>query len=382
MSYLQQQEQHTVYIQRLATRMLNEHIYPSYQEAYKAARRILRDNDAITSITQLNRITSEITRTITPIYTQGYADLTADLNEFAIYEAGFQAALLESTAAVALSVPAEDKILRYINKSLMSLQSGSRATTGVWADFVKSNVNSNIAIYENVVKTGVARSQTIKEMVAELTRLTDGVIRSDAESLVRTGINHYATQSRLAMAADNKRVIAREVPITTFDNRRSAVCTSIQAKYGIKGWKAGESPIGYPAYHWNCRTTIGFLVDGQDELEGMRTAISGRKGDDAKEAYEKRKNDRRTTGKVKRRGRKDDTFFDPSQIRVSTQIDNWLMNQPDWYIVDNLGKSRAALFKKGGLSLSSLTDLSTLRPLTLEQLKARHADAFRRAGLD
>lgn len=379
MSYLERNDQHTVHIQRLATRMLNATLYPSYTEAYRAAVRILRDYDSITSITQLNRITSQMQREITPIYSEGYEKLTRELDEFAVYEAGFNAALLESTAKVALSVPAEDKIRRYINKSLMSLQSGKRANAGLWSDFVKSNIASNANLYDNAIKAGYAGGETIPQIVKRIKDLTDGAIRDDAEALVRTGVQHYATQSRLAMAADNKSVITREVPITTFDSRRSATCTSIQDKYGIKGWPAGKSPIGYPPYHYGCRTTIGFLVEGQEELEGMRTAVSAQKGEGAEEAYEKRK--AKVKGKVRRRGRKDDNIFDPSQIRASTPTDKWLARQPIWYQEEALGKTRATLFRKGGLSLSKLTDLATLRPLTLAELRRLDADAFARAGL-
>ena len=56
-----------------------------------------------------------------------------------------------------------------------------------------------------------------------------------------------------------KYIIEREIPIVTFDSRISDVCISISAKYP-KGWLQGKSPIGYPPYHYGCRTTIGFLL--------------------------------------------------------------------------------------------------------------------------
>lgn len=374
-SYLQQQEQHTVYIQRLATRMLNAHIYPSYQEAYKAARRILRDNDAITSITQLNRITSEISRTITPIYTQGYADMTGELEKFAVYEAGFQAALLESTAAVALSVPAEDKILRYINKSLLSLQSSKTTQAGLWADFVKANIGSNVTMYDNAVKAGFANGETIPQIVKRMTDLTDGVMAGHAEALARTGVQHYAVNAREAMFRDNDDVIDGYVYLAVLDNRTSTLCAGRSGNF----YKTGEKRPSLPA-HWNCRSQYAPIVEGETELEGLRTAVGGRKGEEAKEAYESRKDNRRTTGKVKRRGRKDDNFFDPSQVRASTTYGQWLEKQPAWFISETLGPSRAKLFMHGKLPISSFNDM-TGRQLTLDELKAKHPAAFDRAGI-
>ena len=66
--------------------------------------------------------------------------------------------------------------------------------------------------------------------------------------------------------------------------------------------------------------------------------------------------------------------------RLSTPTDKWLSRQSEWFIEESLGVSRAALFTKGGMSLSSFTDLS-LRPLTLAQLRAVDAKAFELAGL-
>ena len=180
------------------------------------------------------------------------------------------------------------------------------------------------------------------------------------------------------MAADNKSVIAREVPVTTFDNRRSLTCTSIQDKYGQKGWLVGESPIGYPPYHYSCRTGIIFLPKGQDSIEGMRAAVSGRKGEQAKEDYEAR--DSRTDKKVKYRGKRDQNIFNTSQIRSSTTIESWMRRQPRWYVDSALGKTRADLFLRGDLKLNKFTD-ATGRPLTLAELRRVDSEAFERAGL-
>ena len=140
----------------------------------------------------------------------------------------------------------------------------------------------------------------------------------------------------------------------------------------------GRSPVGYPPYHYNCRTAIGYLAKGQESLEGTRAAVGGKSGEDAKEAFERRKD--RTDGKVRFRGRRDSSIFDPGQVKADTKIDAWLKKQPKWFVESTLGKERAQLFLKGDLSLARFTDM-TGDPLTLDQLRRLDAEAFERAGL-
>lgn len=378
---LTQFEQHTVQIQRLATKLLNSEIYPSLNEAYKAARLILLDAEEITSITQLNKITREINNAVTGVLSPAWAEATTGMDELAVYEAGYYANLITNSTAVALTVPANEKILSYINKSLMSLQSGKRTTSGTWAQLVKANTDSVVRDYNNAVMTSFAQGETVNQATKRIKDINEGLTKNEAEALARTGVQHYAVQSRQAMAEANKDVIDREVPSTIFDNRRTLICMGIQEQYGEKGWLLGQAPMGYPPYHYNCRTVILHLVKGQDSLEGRRTAIGGQSGKEAKEAYELRKERKRLSGKVTRRGGQDDKFFDPSQINSTTKIDNWFLSQPVWWQDSNVGKTRAALVRKGGMSFSKFTDM-TGRQLNLDELRALDSKAFEMAGID
>ena len=59
-----------------------------------------------------------------------------------------------------------------------------------------------------------------------------------------------------------------------------------------------------------------------------------------------------------------------------------MRSQPDWFIESSLGKTRAKLFKEGGLSIDKFTDMNG-RPLTLKEMKALddYDAAFRKAKL-
>ena len=382
MDPIQQDNQHEISIQRLATKIYKDDVRPAIERARLDVRLLLLDMEELpTTRVGLNKLSAEIKRIVNDAYGAGWLSATEEMTELAVYEAAFYAGLMTKSFGDAiskpLSVPPDEKIKRYVNTALMSLD-GTSPKTAVWAEFVKDNVGSVGDAYDQQVRAAFVNGETVNQAAKRLKTVTDGILNSRAENLVRTGVQHYAIQSRLAMAADNKGVIAREVPVTAFDNRRSLICTGIQDEYGQRGWPAGESPIGYPPYHYSCRTGIIFLPIGQDSLEGMRAAILGRKGEQAKESYEAR--DSRTDKKVRYRGKRDQNIFNTTPIKATTPVESIMRSQPRWYVESALGKARAKLFLDGDLRLSKFTDV-TGRPLTLAELRRVDSEVFERAGL-
>lgn len=361
---LNETEVRTVYLGRLASGLLKAKIVPTLEGAYKAARLILLDAGDNISITNRNKVAAAIRRAIQEIDNDGWQDVTKELENIAIYDAGYYAGLVGSAVNIKLNTPADEKITSYINKSIMSLTSGQKVDAGTWAEFVKAGVNTHADLVDSIVKSGYANGQTVQQMVKQLRDLTDGLIRNQAEALVRTGIQHYSNQARLAMYDDNSDTLTREYPIVTFDNRTSSKCQFIGSKYA-KGWEAGKSPVGYPPYHFSCRTSVIRLPEGV-ELEGTRSAVGGVNTKDAAEEFERRQD--RTDKKVRYRGKKDSGIFKAGQIKADTQYDEWLRRQPLYFIESTLGKQKAELFKSGKLSFSQFFDMAG-RPLTLAELK-------------
>lgn len=377
MSFIDDFERHEIYLARLATQLLNAHIYPSLTEAYKAARLILLDAEQIKSPAQLNKITAAIRKATNETIAKSWESATAELEQIAIYEAGYYAALVGGYQDARLKTPADKQIADYVKKSLMTLHSGKKVDSGFWGEFVGEQIAAVGNGYDSAVKAGYSQGETVNQIAGRIRTVTEGLSKSQSESLARTGVQHYATQARQAMAEANADVIEREIPIVTFDNRTSIVCAGIASKYP-KGWKRGESPIGYPPYHYGCRTGIAHLVAGQEYVDGARAAIGGQKGAEAAEQFEKKQS--RTDKKFRYRGKKDLDVFKPGQISTKTSIDDWMRSQPDWFIESNLGPTKAKLFKEGKMKLSQFTD-ATNRPLTIDELRQLDAEAFKRAGL-
>lgn len=346
-----------------ANYLLKTYGYTNLEDAYKAARLILLDYGDITSITKLNKITAEIARTVTPETEAMFVAMTKELDNFGASEAIWLASTLSEFAPVNLKKPAKQKTIDYINKSIMSLESGSSSIAGTWSEFTKANTDELTRTIVSQVKSGYANGDTTQQIVKRIKTATEGVSKNSIERLVRTGTNHYAQQASLYMRDENVDVIAREIPITTWDSRRSLICTSIEAKYGMsgsKGWPVGKSPIGYNPYHYGCRTKITFLPKGV-ELEGTRPAIEGRKGKAAEDAYD------RKTGSPKKYTGRSDQAFKAEQVPVNEKLGRFILDQPIFYQNQLLGKTRAAALRRGDLDLKRLTT-NSLKARSLEEL--------------
>lgn len=368
----------TLNLSRFASSLLRNQVYPSYDAAYKAARLILLDRENINTLKQLDVTINRVAEVIAKECAAGWQAATSELEDMAVYESAWAATTVGAYVSSSLNVPAEQKIRDYVNTALMSLGEGDRKQTGLWSQFIQENIDSSIRAYDNAIRTGYVSGETVSQMAARLRTLNDGLLKQQAEALARTGVQHYAVQARQAMAMANTRVLAREVPLTTFDNRRSLICTGIAAKYGVEGWPVGESPIGYPAYHFGCRTVILYLPKGQERLEGNRLATGGKQGKAAEEAFDKAQS--RTDRKVAYKGKKDLNKFKPEEIPADTDINAWLRKQPTWFVESTLGKTRAKLFLDGKMDLAKFTDAAN-RPLTLTELRAIDARAFQSSGL-
>lgn len=374
MSYIEDNDRHNLYLQRLATGLLNTHVYPSLTEAYKAARLILLDAGKIKSLRQLNAILRKVDASTTKITAAALDEVTKELNAIAVYEASYYANLIGGYAAVELSVPGNKNIQEFIDSAIMSLVSGERVKAGTWSEFIGNQIASTATVYNNAIKASFVNNESLSQGIKRMREATQGLLRREYETLVRTGIQHYFINAREAMANDNLDILEKRHYNAVFDNRTSLLC---RGRAG-KTWLLTDDTYPRLPAHFNCRSSWLFLLKGQDAPSGTRAAIGGKSTERAEEKYENRS--ARTDKKIKYRGRKDSDMFNAGQIDASTGVDAWMRNQPDWFISDSLGETRAKLFKDGKLSISQFTD-ATGRTLTLDELAQRDRDAFIRAGL-
>lgn len=358
-----------------ANQLIKDYAYTGLDATYKAVRAAILNVGEITSIKKLRQLERAIAQAVKDNLSPQMVTMTNQLTDISELEAAFYVGLANEAIKagdldLSVNATAKDKIQRYVEGSVIKLNSKSGNIVVNWAEYVERYEASVADKIKSVVRSAwlqqsqggalISPSSLIKQ-VKNINELTN---KRNAESIVRTAVNHFGTQGRLAFADDNSDVIEREIPIVTFDSRVSDTCISISANYGQNGWPYGKSPVGYPPYHPNCRTQIGFLLIGQDELYGTRQSVGGRSGSEAEESFERR--EKRSDKVVKYSGR-NDKAFKSEQIPANTPIAKFLREQPRWYVEEVLGKKKADAFLNGELSLGKLTD-ADLKPRTVQQL--------------
>ena len=191
----------------------------------------------------------------------GWATVTTNLQEMSLYEAQFQANLLTSGLAVKLSLPSDSKIISYVNKAIMSLESGQRVDAGTWAQFVQANKDSQAKQINSIVRAAYARGEAMQAISKEIRQSFDGLIKREAETLARTGFAHYAAQANEAMIQDNKDLLKEYYYVVVFDSRTSDICISADLRWNKKRFKVDEK-APTPPLHYNCRTRRIAVPDG------------------------------------------------------------------------------------------------------------------------
>lgn len=377
-SYLDRHQRHELYLQRLATELLNRYAYPNIQAAYKAVRLAILDADEITSNTKLDRLNREIVAVVKEVSQPNWEQITAQLQAASVYEAGFYATLLGDVNDVSLSTPVDKKILDYVNKSIMSLSSGKHKRSGVWQKFVDENINSISSAAINQVTDSYQRQLSANQTIKAVKEVYGTATKQQAEALVRTGMSHFSVNAREAMADDNRDIIKKRWFSSVFDNRTTDTCMAASSS-PKNPWDIDDKTAPILPLHFNERSSWVFLLEGQNEPMGTKAAIGGKDTEEAEaqfkrrqEALEKRRSNPNITGdttsQVKYRGRRDSETFKAGQVTEHRSAE-WLSKQPRWFVEDTLGKERARLFLDEGYPLTKFTD-TTFRPLTLEQIIA------------
>ena len=359
---IDQQLMHEVYLDRLNTGFINRHIYPQLDETYRLIRLLLLDKGLPNTPKQLEAINARIARIIE--LNSGWGAYTKDMREAALYEMRYVAKQVE------LPTVASRTLLSFINEQMMVLN-GTAA--GFWSEFVAGNINGLREQVDGRVKAGYARGLSVNQVLKEIRQEFDGTARKRAESLARTGFSHYVQQARRGLVASEPDYFEEAIFVAVWDNRTSLVCRSNAGKR----YKATDPKLPIPPLHPNCRSTIVYGPKGF-KLKGQRAAIGGLKGEEARKAYERKK--QRTDGKVKYKGKRDLNTFKPETLSSDASHEAWLRRQPRWFVESSLGVTKAKLFLDGKLSLSRFTDMAG-RPLTLAELEAADTDLFIALGL-
>lgn len=270
--------------------------------------------------------------------------------------------------AIVLSRPFEGRLLKEWAQS-MEAEDIRRIHSAVQLGMVAGE--SNAAIARRVIGTGALKGS---DGVTEMTR-------RQVTAVTRTAVMHVSNTARAEFLQENADVMTAELYVATLDSRTTPVC---RANDGKK-YAVGTGPR--PPLHWQCRSLRVAVLDG--DLLGQRPAKASTASQLLREFTSERGLPKVSSRDDLPRGFKTayDTFARKrireltGRVPASTSYQQWLKRQSREFQDDTLGKTKAKLFRDGGLTLDKFVAADGSE-LTLAQLAAKQADAFRAAGLD
>jgi len=370
---------------RFGTYLKREYIVPTIQELSKDIPRLLSGFDELNKM-ERTKLAREIRKLVAESMGAMFDEITSELHALTDDEAAFMYELYNDLVPESILPLVSGAVVATANNALISLEAGDSFRTGVWADFIKSNIDTATQRVDGIVLRGFRDGMTLQAITSELrgsyNRSTkqymggvlNGTLTRYAETLARTGISHYSNQARDKFAAFNKDVITEAIFFATLDNSTTTICLGKH----LNRYKLDDPAKPVFPLHYGERSVYVFATEGADPLDTTRPVTSGQA--DGADEFNRRQS--KTDKKVKYKGRKDSDIFDVEQVSAKVTSQKWLERQPRYFIESVLGKTRAKLFIEGKLPIERFTDLQG-RQLTLDELRDTAAGerAWRKAGL-
>lgn len=312
---------------------------------------------------RLNQLLESTRALNNEVYAKVGEELDTSLRQLAPVEAQFQHDLFTS------SIPRQ--ILAVLDIATVNPQQVYTAATArpfqgrLLKEWASSLAEGRMKRIHDNVAMGYVENQTVGQIVQRIrgtraNNYADGVIsidRRDAEAVARTAVSHLAGTTRDRFYEANDDLVKAVGWSSTLDGRTTDMCRlrdglqySNDDKHKPIGhkvpWLAGPGRI-----HWQCRSTSVPILKSWRELgldidefaEGTRASMDG-------------------------------------QVPASTTYAQWLKKQSAKVQDDILGPTRGKLFREGGLELDKFYN-DKGKYLTLDELRARDAAAFKRADL-
>ena len=302
--------------------------------------------------------------------------LMKNLVDLAYYEPEFMQTMLKTVLPI---TPQFTSVERATLKSILDRQTNGK-TVDEWVSSLQAQDISRI---HAIIQQGILDKKTSAQ-IAELivgTNVLPGATAKTVQQLnplAWTGVQHVTTQARSVFNNANTVLFKQDRFVATLDSHTTLTCATKDGNV----YPIGEGPV--PPLHYNCRSlrvpeisaeymetrpmkpqTEKMLLNQFCELNGLKVVTDRSKLP---------------------RGFK--TNFDKwarAKIRASVnttsaneKFEPWFKKQSWKFQNEYLGKTKAELYRKGGIELSRfITD--TGKPLTLDQLKQLESEAWIKA---
>lgn len=293
---------------------------------------------------------------LSDIYGRAAGQIRDDLKAYAGYAGEAEVRAMEAIIAPNVSLAAPTAAQIYTAAYARPLGAGKSAT--MLEPFISKWAENSVERAENVLRLGYFQGKTNQQLTQELVgtkakRYADGIIGAsyrNGEMVVRTAMQHMAATAREEFIRSNDDIVSKVEWVSTLDSRTTLQCQALDGQQ----FPLDSGPR--PPIHIGCRSTIVPVLANKylrDTLSQGRTLAS--KGADGGE-----------------------------QVPAGQSYYDWLKGQPAEFQDEALGKTRAELFRNGGLTSDRFAELQlgkNFEPLTLDEMRRLEPVAFERAGL-
>ena len=298
------------------------------------------------SVERLDSLLASVRQINSVAYQKIRHELSAELADLVAYEQGYQQQLFQNTLPVAFEV-ATAPVAQVVSSAMARPFQGRLLSE--WMAGLEAEKAAKI---RDAIRIGYVEGQTIPEMVTRLRgtkakQYQDGILeitRRNAETIVRTAVSHTANHTRQKFYEANDDLVKGWKFTATMDSRTSITCAALDGQV----FPVGEGP--QPPRHPNCRSTSVPILRSWKEL-----------GIDLKEFPESTRSSM------------------DGQIPANVTYNEWLKGKDSTFQDKVLGPTRAKLFREG-MPVDRFVNKAGDR-LTLDELRKRDAEYFRKAGL-
>ncbi len=321
----------------------SDKLMPYLNRIAKRLRLELTVTENVRSRAKIERLIAFTEKLVTSELTGFTDELSNQIELFAESEAEFAAASIDlQDATFTTTLPSQTQLnaavhARPFNNRLLkdylkdfSAEQGKRVRDAVSMGFYEGKTTQEIV--RGVIGT---RSRKYKDGLLNVTR-------TSGERMVRTALAHTASVAKNKVFEDNDDLIPYYEWVSTLDGHTSPIC---QKRDGLV-WVVNKGPL--PPAHYNCRSTTSPLF--KEDVKLVKNKLV--KLDQG--------------GKRASRG---------GPVSADLNYNDWLGKQSKEFQIGVLGKTKADLFRKGGLTLDKFVN-NRDQTLTLDQLKTTYPTAW------
>ena len=274
---------------------------------------------------QLEKLLLEIKELNAQVFSSAGQHLRKELVEFSVYESTYQIAAVSTAVGVQMNKP---NIAQ-----LKAVVSDTPFQGRYLKEWLKGMEEARYRRVRDQIRIGYIEGESISSIVRRVkgtrrAKYKDGVLevsRRDAETIVRTAVNHIATTASEITYKENIELFKGVQWVSILDGKTTHICASRDGNI----YEIGVGPRT-PA-HPRCRSIMVPVLKGVPM---------------------------------------------PKRLNYGP----WLRKQPVSFQDDVLGVTKGRLFRKGGLSIDKFVD-DRGKVLTLTQLADRESKAFASAGI-